>query len=230
MTEHPERVGATILSVALLTVMAGAAISPVIANIAGAFPGAGHGVVKLVLTLPTLLVIPFAMISGRLSDFPGKKKVLLTGLFLYLVGVVGGGFSGTIETMLVFRALLGVSVGLIMPLSTAIVSDFFDGDHATKMMGRISASNGGSSDGIWRRISSALSLPHGQNHRRCASFGRGHGCCQQHDVPETVFVPHPHRHPGWPLDAPLSGSPFRHCLLPVSYGRCTGSNANSEHP
>jgi MFS family permease len=141
MATPNKRVGPAILSVALLTVMAGAAISPAIANIGNAFPDAGPGLIKLVLTIPSLMVIPFALVSGRLCDRFGKKSVLLTGLVLYLVGGLGGGFAGTIEVLLGFRALLGLSVGLIMPISTAIVSDFFKGEKAMQMMGWISASN-----------------------------------------------------------------------------------------
>jgi MFS family permease len=141
MATDSKIIGPTILSVALLTVMAGAAISPAIANIAKAFPIASPGLIKLVLTLPPLVVIPFALISGRLCDFFGKRTVLITGLILYLIGGLGGGFAGTIEVLLGCRALLGLSVGLIMPISTAIVSDFFDGEKAMQMMGWISASN-----------------------------------------------------------------------------------------
>lgn len=141
MVTESKRVGLAILSVALLTVMAGAAISPAISNIAKAFSSASPGLIKLVLTLPSLVVIPFALISGRLCDAFGKKTMLLTGLTLYLVGGLGGGFAGTIEVLLGCRALLGLSVGLIMPISTAIVSDFFEGGEAMQMMGWISASN-----------------------------------------------------------------------------------------
>jgi len=130
-----------LLSVALLTVMAGAAVSPAVATIAEAFSGTSPELIKLVVTLPPLMVIPFALLAGKLTDAFGKKKVLLTGLFLYLIGGVGGGFAATIDVLLLSRALLGLSVGLIMPISTALVSDFFEGDEATRMMGWISASN-----------------------------------------------------------------------------------------
>ncbi len=130
-----------ILSVALLTVMAGAAVSPAVATIAEAFPTTRPEIIKLVITLPPLMVIPFALLAGRLTDAFGKKRVLLTGLCLYLIGGVGGGFASTIEALLLCRALLGLSVGLIMPISTALVSDFFEGKKATQMMGWISASN-----------------------------------------------------------------------------------------
>jgi len=36
--------------------------------------------------------------------------------------------------------VLGIAVGLIMPISTSLVSDFYDGDERTDMMGKLSAS------------------------------------------------------------------------------------------
>ncbi len=78
MATSNKMIGPAILSVALLTVMAGAAISPAIANIGKAFPDASPGLIKLVLTMPSLMVIPFALISGKLCDRFGKKNVLLT--------------------------------------------------------------------------------------------------------------------------------------------------------
>lgn len=58
--------------------MAGAAISPAIASIAGAFPNASTDVIKLIVTLPPLMVIPFALISGRLCD--AKWNEIMEGL------------------------------------------------------------------------------------------------------------------------------------------------------
>lgn len=68
MNKAEKRIGPTILSVSMLTVMAGAAISPAIASIAGAYSNASTDVIKLVVTLPSLMVVPFALISGRLCD------------------------------------------------------------------------------------------------------------------------------------------------------------------
>jgi len=141
MNKNIKMIKKSILSVALLTVMAGAAISPAVGSIAKNFANAGPILIKLIVTLPALMVIPFSLIAGRLSDSFGKRKVLLIGVILYFIGGIGGGFTETIETLLICRALLGLSVGLIMPVSMALVSDFFKDDEATQMMGWISASN-----------------------------------------------------------------------------------------
>lgn len=124
-----------ILSLSLLTIMAAAAVSPALAKIKAAFPDVGRTVIKLTLTLPALLIIPFSLISGWLVAKWTPRKVLITGLIIFCVGGIGGGFTSTITQLLIFRAILGIGVGLIMPLSTSLIADFFEGEERTKMMG-----------------------------------------------------------------------------------------------
>ena len=45
------------------------------------------------------------LIAGKLSDIYGSKKVLLTLLVLYVVGVVAGGFSNNITFLLASRVI-----------------------------------------------------------------------------------------------------------------------------
>jgi len=115
--------------------MASAAISPALAKISQAFPGVDRTLIKLVLTLPSLVIIPFTLVSGWLTRFFRKKHILLAGLIIYFITGVGGGFAHSITQLLVIRALFGIGVGLIIPLSTALIADFFSGEQRTKMMG-----------------------------------------------------------------------------------------------
>jgi MFS family permease len=126
---------ASILSISLLTVMASAAVSPALAKIKQAFPAADITLIKLILTLPSLFIIPASLLSGVLVRRMKKKHVLLIGLVIYFIGGIGGGFSTTITQLLVIRALFGIGAGLIIPLSTSLIADFFEGDARTKMMG-----------------------------------------------------------------------------------------------
>ncbi|MCX5785514.1 MAG: MFS transporter [Elusimicrobia bacterium] len=135
------RLTLSILSVSLLTIMASAAISPALAKIAQAFPGADKTLIKLILTMPSLLITPFALLSGWLAIRVSKKSILFWGLAIYCVAGVGGGFARTIPQLLVIRAILGIGIGLIMPLSTTLIADFFEGEARTKMMGLSGAVN-----------------------------------------------------------------------------------------
>ncbi|NEU30331.1 MFS transporter [bacterium LRH843] len=135
------RLKIAILSVALLTVTAGAAISPALGTIATAFPHASGTTIKLILTLPSLVIIPFIFVSSYLAKRIPKKQILFIGIALYFIGGVGAGMVSTIPALLFFRVLLGIGAGLIMPISTSLVADFYAGDERTKTMGQVSAVN-----------------------------------------------------------------------------------------
>lgn len=125
----------SILSISLLTVMASAAISPALAKISQAFPGTDPTLIKLVLTLPSLLIIPFSLLGGWLASRMKKKHILLIGLVIYFVGGVGGGFAGSIVQLLIIRGVFGIGVGLIIPLSISLIADFSEKEERAKMMG-----------------------------------------------------------------------------------------------
>lgn len=63
-------------------------------------------------------------ISGRLSDIYGKKKVLLTLLVLYTAGIIAGGFTNSILTLLISRIVQGVGLAAV-PVAFSILRDVF---------------------------------------------------------------------------------------------------------
>lgn len=129
----------TIIAISMATVMAGAAISPALGLIAKAFPDASPTMIKLILTAPSLIIIPFSFLSSYLTSLMTKRKIILIGLIIYLIGGIGPQFVSTIEVLIAFRMLLGAGVGLVMPLSMSLINDYFTGKERTKMMGYNSA-------------------------------------------------------------------------------------------
>jgi MFS family permease len=63
-------------------------------------------------------------ISGRLSDIYGKKKILLALLILYTAGIIGGGFTNNISTLLISRIIQGVGLAAV-PVAFSILRDVF---------------------------------------------------------------------------------------------------------
>ena len=124
-----------ILSISMITVMASAAVSPALANISKAFPEASTSLIKTILTLPSLFIIPFSLLSGRLANRFGNKKVLLIGVLIYLIGGIGPAFVNTVPMVLFYRAVLGVGCGLIMPISQALIASNFEGSMKAKITG-----------------------------------------------------------------------------------------------
>lgn len=129
----------TIISISMATVMAGAAISPALGLIAQAFPDASETMIKLILTAPSLMIIPFSFLSSYLTTKMTKKTIILLGLTIYLIGGISPQFMSSIKLILLFRLLLGAGVGLLMPLGMSLINDYFTGEERTKLMGYNSA-------------------------------------------------------------------------------------------
>lgn len=129
----------TIISISMATVMAGAAISPALGLIAEAFPEASSTMIKLVLTAPSLMIIPFSFLSSFLTFKMTKRTIIMIGLAIYLIGGIGPQLVSTIEVLLVLRLILGAGVGLVMPLSMSLINDYYTGKERTQMMGYNSA-------------------------------------------------------------------------------------------
>ncbi len=81
----------TILSLSFLSILSGAAVSPALGRIQQAFPDASDLTIQMILTLTPLFIIPFSLLTGRLSLKIKKRHILFVGLTIYLLAGVGGG-------------------------------------------------------------------------------------------------------------------------------------------
>lgn len=131
----------TVLSISVLLIMSGASVAPALGSISETFVQANPLLIKMILTISSFLIIPSSIISGKMASFIKKRTILIIGLCTYIIGGVGGGFADDIYTLLALRALLGIGVGLILPLSTGLLVDFFEGEEQRKMMGYSTAIN-----------------------------------------------------------------------------------------
>ena len=77
-------------------------------------------------------------ISGRLSDIYGKKKVLVTLLILYTIGIIAGGFTNSILTLLISRIVQGVGLAAV-PVAFSILRDVFPVDKLSIAIGVFSS-------------------------------------------------------------------------------------------
>ena len=139
--EVSKKVTATILSMSLLTVMAGAAIAPALGIIKAHFADAPDLLVQLIVSMPALLIIITNLFFLPISRMLRTRAIATTGLVLYILAGAGCFFVNDIYTLLAMRALLGVSVGLIMPLSTGLLAYYFPPEEQAKLMGLSAAMN-----------------------------------------------------------------------------------------
>ena len=131
----------TILSISLLTVMAGAAIAPALGVISAHFAGRNPLLIQLIVSLPALFIILTNLVFPLLCRLMKTRTLALTGLALYVLSGAGAFFVDNIWVLLAFRALMGVSVGMIMPLSTGLLAYYFPPEEQAGLMGLSAAMN-----------------------------------------------------------------------------------------
>lgn len=136
-----EKLKITILSLSVIAVLSGAAVSPALGKIAQAFPSVDASTIKLVLTLPGLFIVLTGLIFPFASKFFNVKKLALIGLAFYVIGGTAGAFVGNIYALLFTRVLIGIGVGFIMPLSTGLLAYYFGETERKKLMGYSVAMN-----------------------------------------------------------------------------------------
>lgn len=65
-----------------------------------------------------------ALIGGKLCDRFGRKKVFLVDLAIFILFAVLSAFAWNIESLILFRFLLGVGIGADYPVCASYVSEF----------------------------------------------------------------------------------------------------------
>lgn len=131
----------SILSLSLLTVMAGAAVAPALGVIQAYFPGTSQTVVQLIISIPALFIVITNLCFPALSRRFSTKTLVLGGLLLYTVGGCAAGLFDQIALVLVMQALVGVGVGILMPLSTGLLTFYYPPERQAALMGYASAMN-----------------------------------------------------------------------------------------
>jgi MFS family permease len=127
---------ATLLAVSSLTVMAGAAIAPSLPGLREHYEGVANAdlLVRLVLTLPGLLIALCAPLAGWMVDRFGRRPLLVGSVALY--GLAGG--SGlvvdSIGAMLAGRMLLGIAVAGVMTGATTLATDYYAGTERARFL------------------------------------------------------------------------------------------------
>ena len=131
----------TILSMSLLTVMAGAAIAPALGVIKAHISDAPELLVQFIVSIPALFIIITNLFFLNISRHYGTRAIALFGLVLYVLAGAGCFLASDIYVLLVLRALLGVSVGLVMPLSTGLLAYYYPPEQQAHLMGLSAAMN-----------------------------------------------------------------------------------------
>jgi DHA1 family bicyclomycin/chloramphenicol resistance-like MFS transporter len=89
----------------------------------------------------SVYLIAYALMSlvhGPLSDAIGRRRVILGGLAVFVLASVGCALSRDLATLLVFRALQGLSAGVGLIVGRTVIRDLLQGDDAQRLMSQVS--------------------------------------------------------------------------------------------
>lgn len=121
----------------MMTMMAGAIVSPSLPQISKIFEHIEHHEIlsKLVVTLPAIFIAVIAPFAGYIIDRFGRKKLLQFSLLLYAVAGCSGFYFHDLYLILAGRAFLGIAVAGIMTTVLTLIGDYFSGEERNKYMG-----------------------------------------------------------------------------------------------
>ena len=140
VTPHRETAGAritlTLASLAMIGPFSIDTVFPAFTRIGAEF---GSDTVAL-QQLVSAYLAAFAIMSifhGPLSDALGRKKVMIGGLVIYLIGMLGSVLAPTLGSLILMRVLQGMSAGAATIVSRVVIRDMFSGAEAQRLMARV---------------------------------------------------------------------------------------------
>ena len=86
--------------------------------------------------LTSTISVPF---YGKLSDYYGRKPLLIFGIIVFLVGSALSGLSGEMWQLILFRGIQGIGAGSLFPISLAVIGDLFTPAERGKYQGLFGA-------------------------------------------------------------------------------------------
>lgn len=128
-------------SVSAIASLPGLAVSPILGDLNKVFPQVTDLEIQMLTSLPSLLIIPFVLLSGKLSEGRDKLSILTVGLVIFFLSGVACLFLRSIVALIVAGCILGIGAGMVIPLSTGLVVDYFTGDRRIRQLGYSSAIN-----------------------------------------------------------------------------------------
>lgn len=124
-----------IWSVSAVTSLPGLAVSPILGDLNTIFPSASDLEIQMLTSLPSLLIIPFVLLSGKLSVGRDKLRILVVGLVIFLLSGIACLFIRNITALILVRRILGIGAGMVIPLSTGLVVAYFTGEYRVRQLG-----------------------------------------------------------------------------------------------
>jgi MFS family permease len=112
-------------------------ISSILSALTGVFSGVSDQQVQFLMTFPSIFITVLNLLSAKLSRYIPQKYLALTGLILVIISsILSMLFHSSITVLYVWSALMGIGLGLTMPVPTVAAGQYFEGQDRINLMGQ----------------------------------------------------------------------------------------------
>ncbi|MDD3061174.1 MAG: MFS transporter, partial [Sulfurimonas sp.] len=131
----------TLLLLSMTTMMSNVAIVTTIPHLKEYFSDEANieFLSRMMITFPSLSIALLAPFLGHLVYRFGKKKSAITALVFFALFGSTGLYLESLSLLLASRFFFGISVAVLMIVTTSLVGDYFSGEERHKFMGLQSA-------------------------------------------------------------------------------------------
>lgn len=130
------RITLTLASLAMIGPFTIDTVFPAFVRIGDEFGGDDVALQQLISAYLAAFAI-MSVFHGPLSDALGRKKVMIGGLTIYLIGMFGAVLAPTLGSLILLRVMQGMSAGAATIVSRVVIRDMFSGSEAQRLMARV---------------------------------------------------------------------------------------------
>ncbi len=115
-------------------------ITTILARIAALFPEYSVTTIQFLATCSSVVIIFMSLLTGKLAQHIAKKYLALFSASMFILSALGGFlFHGSLILLFVWQIILGIGIGILVPLGSSLIADYFTGEERSGLMGLQSA-------------------------------------------------------------------------------------------
>ncbi len=115
-------------------------ITSILGRIAELFPEYSTTTIQFLATCPSVMIIFVSLLTGKLAEHIAKKYLALFSASMFIVSAFGGFlFHTSFPLLFLWQIILGIGIGILVPLGSALIADYFTGEERSGLMGLQSA-------------------------------------------------------------------------------------------
>lgn len=115
-------------------------ITTILARVTELFPEYSTTTIQFLATCPSVVIIFMSLLTGKLAQHIAKKYLALFSASMFVISALGGFiFHGSFLLLIIWQIILGVGIGILVPLGTSLIADYFTGEERSGLLGLQSA-------------------------------------------------------------------------------------------